>query len=149
MSDCHINIGPIECQLLNLIASTVNSKSGFADTRLQCHQPFSLGVTVEFSGPGAIALMSLSPTIQVEFYAKPLSPEPSKALGSIVVQALPDVLVYTPTLMLSAPQSIGLSAKVIYRIGAVLRVGAPEGPSIVHGFTEALTIEIYKPKKSK
>lgn len=149
MSDCHINIGPIGCQLYNLTASAISAKSEFAETRLPNNQPFSLQVTVEFSGPGAIALMSLSPTIQVEFYAKPLGPEPSKALGSIAVPAIPEELIYTPTLMLSAPKSIGFHAKMIYQIGAVLRVGSPDGPSIVHGFTEALTIEIYTPKNSK
>ena len=149
MSDSHINIGPIGCQLFNLTASAFSANSGFSETRLPNDQPFSLQVTVEFSGPGAIALMSLNPTIRVEFYAKPLSPESSVALGCIAVLAIPEVLVYTPTLMLSAPKSIGFRSEVIYQIGAVLRVGSTDGPSIVHGFTEALTIEIYTPKGSK
>ena len=149
MSDSHINIGPIGCQLSNLTASAIGTESEFAETRLPSNQPFSLQVTVDFSGPGAIALMSLSPTIQVEFYAKPLGPESPKALGRIAVPAISEELVYTPTLMLSAPKSIGLHAKMIYQIGAVLRVGSQDGPSIVHGFTEALTIEIYTPKASK
>lgn len=149
MSDSHINIGPIGCQLSNLTASAISAKSEFAETRLPNNQPFSLQVTVELSGPGAISLMSLSPTIQVEFYAKPLSSDSSKMLGSVAIMALPEVLAYKPTLMLSAPQAIGFHSKMIYQIGAVLRVGTLDGPSLVHGFTEAFTIEIYKPKASK
>ena len=92
---------------------------------LQDDQPFSLQVTVEFSGPGANALMPLAPTIQVEFYAKPLSPDLGRVLGTIKVIPLPTVLTYTPTLNLSPPRSIGLRPKTLYCIGAVLRVGAP------------------------
>ena len=143
MSDSHVNVGPIGCQLYNLTVFTANTKSAFPETVLQPHQPFSLKVTVEFSGPGAIALMPLAPTIQVEFYAKPLSPDPAMVLGNIEMMALPGTLTYMPTLTLGSPQSIGWHTKTIYRIGAVLRVGAPDGPSLINGFIETLTIEIY------
>ena len=150
MSDSHINVGPIGCQLSNLTVFTTNAKPEFSETALQDHQPFSLQVTVEFSGPGAIALMPLAPTIQVEFYVKPLSPELGRVLGAIEVMPLPTVLTYTPTLNLGPPQSIGLHPKTLYRVGAVLRVGAPNWPSLINGFTETLTLEIYTvPKTAK
>ena len=143
MSDSHVNVGQIECELSNLTVFTANAKSKFPETVLREHQPFSLKVTVDFSGPGAIALMPLAPMIYVEFHAKPLSPEPAMVLGHIAAKAIPGVWTYTPTLNLGSPRSMGLRPKTIYRIAAVLRVGAPEGPSLINGFTEELTIEIY------
>jgi hypothetical protein len=110
---------------------------------LQGNQPFSLQVTVEFSGPGAIALMPLSPAIQVSFYTKPLGPEAGVDLGSLVIHTKPGVFTYTPTLTLGSPFSIGLKAKMLYRLGAALRVGAPEWPSLITGYTEEVTVELY------
>lgn len=112
-------------------------------TTLQGDQPFSLKVTVEFSGSGAIALMPLSPSIQVEFYAKPLSPDPGIALGHVAIKTMPDVFSYPLVLALTSPLSLGMKPKTIYNIGSVLRVGAPEWPSLIHGFTEELTVEVY------
>lgn len=149
MSESHVNVGPITCQLSELKVSVANAPAAFSETILQGNQPFSLQVTVEFSGSGAIALMPLSPSIQVKFFTKPLSPEPGMELGSIEVLTRPGVFVYTPTLSLGAPLSIGLRPGTIYRIGAVLRIGAPDWPALISGFTEELTIEIYIPPEEK
>ena len=143
MSDSHVNVGPIACRLSNLTVFTINANPAFSETVLQDNQPISLAVTVEFSGPGAIALMPLLAAIQVEFYAKPLSPELGIKLGNIEVVTQPEVLTYTPILNLGSPLSMGLKSGIIYRIGAVLRVGAPKWPSLINGFTEEVTIEIY------
>lgn len=143
MSDSQVNVGAIVCQLSNLTVFTANAQHGFSETVLQGHQPFSLQVTVEFAGPGAIALMPLSLAVQVEFYTKPLGPESGMILGTTALHTQPDVLTYAPTLALGSPLSVGLKADTIYRVGAVLRVGAPKWPSLVNGFTEELTIEIY------
>jgi hypothetical protein len=145
MSDSHVNVGPIACQLSSLTVFTTNASTASSETVLQGNQPFSLTVTVEFSGSGAIALMPLSPAIQVKFFAKPLSPDQGMALGSVELMTRPEVLLYTPTLSLGAPLSIGLRTETIYRIGAVLRVGASDWPALISGFTEELTIEIYIP----
>lgn len=64
-------------------------------------------------------------------------------LGKVDVRATPDVLTYPLTLMLPPPTSLGLHPKKIYCIGAILRVGNPDWPSLINGFTEELTIEIY------
>ena len=143
MSESYVNIGPISCRLSNLIVSTDNGNPDFSATVLQGNQPFSLQVTVEFSGPGAIALMPLSPAIQVSFYTKPLGPEAGVDLGSLVINTKPGVFTYTPTLTLGSPFSIGLKAKMLYRLGAALRVGAPEWPSLITGYTEEVTVELY------
>ncbi|MEB3314397.1 MAG: hypothetical protein VKL98_09655 [Cyanobacteriota bacterium] len=143
MSESYVNIGPIACRLSNLIVSTDNGNPDFSATVLQGNQPFSLQVTVGFSGPGAIALMPLSPAIQVNFYTKPLGPETGVELGSLVIKTKPGVFNYTPTLTLGSPFSIGLKAKMLYRIGAALRVGARDWPSLITGYTEEVTVELY------
>jgi hypothetical protein len=149
MSESPVNVGPIACQLSNLTVFTANAQTAFSETVLQGYQPFSLKVTVEFSGSGAIALMPLSPAIQVKFFTKPLSPEQGIVLGSVEVMTRPGILSYTPTLNLGPPLSIGLRTGTIYRIGAVLRVGAPDWPALITGFTEELTIEVYIPPDSR
>ncbi|GEM_PF-1984515 len=149
MSNSKINVVPIACHLSNLTVFTTDDNPVLPNTVLQDSQSFSLKVTVEFSGPGAIALMPLAPLIQVEFYAKPLSPDPGMILGNVEVKASPDVLIYPLTLTLPSPAAIGLRAKTIYCIGSVLRVGDPEWPSLINGFTEELTIEVYTSASEK
>ncbi|MGA7934186.1 MAG: hypothetical protein WCA35_11615 [Kovacikia sp.] len=149
MSGSQINVVPIACCLSNLTVFTTDANLVLPNTVLQGNQPFSLKVTVEFSGPGAIALMPLSPSIQVEFYAKPLSPDPGIVLGKVEVKASPDILIYPLTLTLPPPSSIGLQSKTIYCIGSVLRVGNPDWPSLINGFTEELTIEVYASPAAK
>jgi hypothetical protein len=87
--------------------------------------------------------MPLSPAIQVSFYTKPLGPEAGVDLGSLVIKTKPGMFTYTPTLSLGSPFSIGLKAKMLYRIGAALRVGAPDWPSLITGYTEEVTVELY------
>ena len=142
MSDSHINVGPITCQLSELISFIPGTKPAFAETILQADHPFSLQVNVNFAGPGAIALMPLLPAIQVEFYAKPLGPELGQTLGRVEVVAEPHRFIYQPTLHLGPPATVGLLPGNIYLIGAVLRVGALNWPSLINGFTEDLNIEI-------
>jgi hypothetical protein len=143
MSDSHVNVSKIDCQLSNLTVLAANAKPTSSATVLKNDKPFSLHVTVEFSGPGAIALMPFALSVQVEFYAKPLGPKAGIILGTMAISTSPEILIYTPKLTLGPPSSVGLEPKTLYRIGAVLRVGAPDWPSLIHGFTEELTLEIY------
>jgi hypothetical protein len=145
MSNSQVNVVPIQCRLSNLIVSPTDGDPTASETILQEDQPFSLKVTVEFLGSGAIALLSLSPSILVEFYTKLLSPEAGVVLGQVGVKTTPGILVYFPTLTLAPPLAIGLQIKTLYCIGAVLRVGAPNGPSLINGFIEEPIIEIYSP----
>jgi hypothetical protein len=149
MSVSQINVVPITCCLSNLTVFTTDAESVLPNTVLQSNQPFSLRVTVELSGPGAIALMPLSPSIQVEFYAKPLNPDSGIVLGKLEVKTSPDTLIYPLMLTLPPPNSIGLKSKTIYCIGSVLRIGNPDYPALINGFTEGLTIEIYTPSSKK
>ncbi len=148
MSDSHITVVPITCRFSNLKVFTTDANQAFSEAALQGDQPFSLKVTVEFSGPGAIALMPLTPSIQVEFYTKPLSPEPGIVLGKVEIKTSPNLLIYSPVLTLAPPLSIGLRPNTIYCVGAVLRVGAPNWPSLINGYTEELTIEVYTTSES-
>jgi hypothetical protein len=102
-------------------------------------------VTVEFLGSGAIALLSLAPFILVDFYTKPLSPESGVTLGQVKTRTTPGILSYSPTLTLAPPLTLELQTNTLYCIGAVLRVGAPHGPSLINGFIEEPIIEIYNP----
>jgi hypothetical protein len=64
-------------------------------------------------------------------------------LGTVEAKAIPNKMLYPLTLTLPPPASIGLRCETLYCIGSVLRVGAPNWPSLINGFTEELTIEIY------
>lgn len=157
MNAAQANVAPIRCTLSDLTAFTTHSgvaHSGAAsssntpdaickDTILKADQPFSLRVLVEFSESGAIALMPLSPTLTVTFYAKPVPSEPGMTLGESRLEAIANLFTYTPTLSLASPEAIGLKSGSIYRINAVLRVGAPDCPALIVGIIEGLTIQIY------
>lgn len=143
MSDSKINVVPIACSLSNLTVFPVNARQSLPNTVLPGNQPFALQVTVEFSGPGAIALMPLSPSIQVEFYAKPLGPELGMTLGKVEVKTRPGIVTYPLDLTLPPPASLGFRPQTVYSIGSVLRVGDPNWPSLINGFTEELTVEVY------
>jgi hypothetical protein len=143
MSESHISVSQLDCHLSRLTVAAAHIKPTSSATVLKSHTPFSLKVSVEFSGPGAVALMPLSMVVQVEFYAKPLGPGNGIVLGKASVSTSPDVLTYTPELQLGSPLAIGLQVKTVYRIGAVLMVGAPDWPSFIHGVTEELSVEIY------
>lgn len=69
-------------------------------------------------------------------------------LGKVEVKASPDTLIYSPMLTLAPPSSIGLRPKTLYSVGAVLQVGAPDWPSLINGFTENLTLEVYGSSRS-
>jgi hypothetical protein len=144
MSDSQINVLPIACRLSNLTVFTTDADAEFPNTVLKDNQPFSLKVMVEFFGPGAIALVPLSPAIQLEFYIKPLGPDLGMVLGKVEIKTIPDLLVYSATLTVAPPTSIGLRPKTIYCVGVTLRVGSPDWPSLISGFTEELTLEVYR-----
>jgi len=149
MNGSQISIVPVACRLSNLTVFTEDADLDFPSTILKDNQPFSLKVTVEFLGPGAIALVPLSPSIQLEFYVKPLSPDPGMVLGKVEIKTIPNLLIYSPTLTVAPPISIGLRSKTTYCVGATVRVGSPDWPSLINGFTEELTIEVYRASSEK
>jgi hypothetical protein len=144
MDNCQISIAPIRCVFSRLTVFTTNPDSGVPDTILGANQPFSLRVSVEFEGAGAIALLPLAPTIAVNFYAKSLTTDPDMTLGEVKIGAIANLFSYAPTLSIASPQSIGLVPGSLYRISAVLRVGAPDYPALIVGAIEDLAIQVYE-----
>ncbi len=142
-----VNVIPITCSFtqLNVLIDSeeANSATILPATILRDDQAFSLQVLVTLGGPGAIALLPLQPTIQVEFYAKPFGPEVGTVLGEVELATEAQVFTYTPTLKMGSPTAVGLTSPGLYKIGAILRVGAPNAPALINGYLEELAIEVY------
>lgn len=142
MNEAHVVVTSVTCRLSDLIAFGKNS--GTPETVFSDGEPVMVVVTVEFSGSGAIALMPLKPSIQVDFYAKCFGPGEELELGCVTVEAATKQLVYKPTLVLSRGLgTAGLVSDKIYKISALIRVGSPGYPSLVTGFIEGLVIQTY------
>lgn len=140
MEDAAFRIIPIECRLSQLRAIATSAHD--VVTALQANQPFSLHITVEFLRSTAIALLRLSPQIRVDFYAKPITGGEGYELGTVAIAAT-DQLIYDIEHPLDSPDTLGLTQGHIYHIGAILRVGAAEGPALLSGIAESLMLEIY------
>lgn len=110
---------------------------------LSQEQLFQARVTVEFGGPGAIALMPLCLPIKVNFFAEPYGLGSKIELGNTFVNTSAGILTYTLTLAAVKPTTVGLVPEEIYQLTAVLRVGAPNWPAFVTGFIEGLAIQTY------
>lgn len=147
MENVTTRIIPIECRFSQLQA--IAPSSHHPVTALQLDQPFSLQVTVEFLSSVAIALLRLSPQIRADFYAKPIASGDGYELGTVAIAAQPDQLTYTLHHSLDAPDELGLLKHGLYRIGAILRVGAPDGPALLSGILESLVLELYPGESSR
>lgn len=143
MKGTQVNIAPITCQLCNLTVFTTDPEAEYPETILRQVEPFSLQVTVEFGGSGAIALMPLCLSIQVNFFAEPCGLGSQVELGHTSVDTSARCFTYTPTLAVATPAAIGLVSEAIYQITAVLRVGATNSPALITGFIEGLLIQTY------
>lgn len=137
------HVAPITCKLSNLTVFTTDADVEYPETILSQDESFSLQVTVEFGGPGAIALVPLGLPIQVNFLAEPYGLGSKIELGSTSVDTSARVLTYTPTLVVAKPAAIGLVTEEIYQVRAVLRVGAPNSPALITGLLEGLVIQTY------
>ncbi len=143
MANAHVTVLPIGCNLSLLIHSH-QFESESSGGAIEPDQPFSLSARVEIHGAGAIALVALAPTITAEFYAKAIGPGEDVAIGQADVQATVGTYVYHPTLAVQSPSSTGLHTSRIYRLGVLVRIGAPALPSLIHGYIEPLTLEVYQ-----
>ena len=152
MNSIQTSIVPFTCRFYDLTIFAQGSGRTTPDTILKEDQPFSLQASVEFVGSGAIALLCLTPSIQIDFYAKPCGRGDDVDLGAATITAVADQFTYTPTLEIDSPVSVGLTPKTLYRISALMRVGAPNCPALICGVLEDLIVEIYTasrlPKKS-
>ena len=147
MKNTQVSVVPFTCRFSHLTVFAQDSDGTTPDTLIKEAQPFSLRASVEFVGSGAIALLCLNPAIQVDFYAKPCGRGEDVDLGTVAVTAVADQVIYTPTLELGAPVSVGLTARTLYRISALLRIGAPDCPALICGVIEDLMVEIYAVSK--
>lgn len=143
MKGSHVQVAPINCTLSNLTIFTTSPDTEHPKTILHQHESFSLQVTVEFGGCGAIALMPLSLCIKVSFFAEPCGLGSKLELGDTSVDTSAKLFTYTPTLAIATPTSVGLVAEEIYQVTAVLRVGAANSPALIIGFIDGLIIQTY------
>lgn len=88
--------------------------------------------------------MPLAMTIQVEFFAKAHGARDSLDLGQAKLSTQAGVLVYQPTLTITkGPAAVGFLPQKLYRITAVLQVGAATGPAFITGYLKTATIQTY------
>ncbi|WP_215618873.1 hypothetical protein [Leptothoe kymatousa] len=111
--------------------------------------PFSVQITLAFEATNAIALLALAPTIQVDFYMKPLQAGATIDLGTSTLIADSQQSLYTLQLALTPPAELNLTTDKVYHLGAVVRVGAPAHPALLCGVLEAEhPLQIYTPRAS-
>ena len=149
--DVYIDSLPIRCHLYGLSVSQSNHESddeGLLDSIVMSDRPFSVQVTVEWLGNTAIALLMLRPELSVDFFAKPIAIGNAIELGTVTHFTSPKERTYRPTLEVQSPIACGLNAG-LYHLGAVLRVGAEEGPALVCGAIEGVVTEIFTPHNNK
>lgn len=141
MMGSDVTIAPIACTLSDLLAFTTNPE--LSETIVGPNEPFGLRVRVEFSRSGAISLVPLGLTIQVDFFAKAHGTKETVELGSTHMTTQAGTLIYYPTLTIAGATTAGLQPKKVYRISALLQAGAPQGPALITGYTKTLTIQTY------
>jgi hypothetical protein len=143
MPDAQVNIAYPTCELSNLMAFTADP--GEMATIIRYNEPFSLQVTVKFGGVGAIALMPLALHLKVDFSAKPVGAGDEIEIGTVTETTVAGLFAYSPTLKIAkGPRSVGLLSEKVYRVTALLQGGAAEGPALIVGIIDPLTIQIYK-----
>ncbi len=121
MKGTQANAVLITCKLSNLCVFTTDPDAEYPETILNQDEPFSLRVTVEFSGTGALALIPLCLSIQVNFFAEPCGFGSKVELGHTSVDTSAKLFTYTPTLTVATPATVGLVSEAIYQITGVLR----------------------------
>lgn len=143
MKGTQVSVAPITCQLSNLTVFTTEADAEYSDIIIKQDESFAVSVTVQFVGSGAIALMPLGMSIKVNFLAEPYGIGSKIELGDTSVKTSAETFIYTPTLAIAKPTSVGLVRETIYQVIAVLRVGAPDWPAWITGFIEGLAIQTY------
>ncbi|MEM9003317.1 MAG: hypothetical protein AAGE59_07295 [Cyanobacteria bacterium P01_F01_bin.86] len=143
MDNAQVNVVPVTCRLSDLTVSTTESDKSTTAAILKADDPFVLHVLIEFQGMGAIALLSLAPTIRATFAAKPFGPGTEVILGQTVIDTNPEQFAYPMHLRVESPQSLGLTFGTVYRVSTLLCIGAPNSPALINGFIQGLAMEIY------
>lgn len=154
MSSVNIHSLPIICKAYGL--SVVTGSSDVAQTIVPYDAPFTVQIALAFDDSNSIALLALGPTVQVDFYVKPLQAGSTLDLGSSTLTANGHQSIYTALLEVTSPSELQLMANRVYSLGALVRIGAPDHPALLCGVVEGLMIQIHaikdsspEPKKSK
>lgn len=147
MSSVHIHSIPISCQLDELCVVTAHSPEDLTHTVLPSDDAFSVQVSLAFLGTNARSLLALAPTIQVDFYAKPLQAGATIDLGTTVLDTVLQQMSYTAALHLGSPRESNLTKATVYRIGALVRIGALEQPAMLCGVLDDLIVQIHRPQQ--
>ncbi|MEM7062577.1 MAG: hypothetical protein AAF572_05370 [Cyanobacteria bacterium P01_B01_bin.77] len=143
MSSVSVHSVPILCQIFDLAIVTAHSDQPSTETILRHDEPFSVQVSLGFQGNNAIALLALTPIMQVDFYARPLQAGSTLDLGVATLETMVDSMSYTAVLHLDTPSKTGLTAAAVYRIGALVRIGALEQPALLCGVLEDLVVQVH------
>lgn len=140
--DSRTRIAAFACALSELTA--LAKDSGQSESIFNLTDPVILSVTVEFSGSGAIALMPLSPSIQIDFLAKSFHHREELELGCVALSTMPKQLIYTPAISLpNGLGAVGANPDQAYFISALVRVGAKGFPALITGMIDGLIIQLY------
>ncbi|MEM6251657.1 MAG: hypothetical protein AAF821_01935 [Cyanobacteria bacterium P01_D01_bin.156] len=109
--------------------------------------PFTAQVALSFDASNAVALLALNPTIQIDFYIKPLQAGSTIDVGNIALVTNSQERLYTLQLDIASPAELNLDKSKVYRLGALVRIGAPENPALLCGVVEELMIQLYTSEK--
>lgn len=143
MSSINIHSLPIACKVHGLSVLIAHSNEAFTQAIVPYDAPFAVQVALTFEDSNAIALLALQPTIQVDFYMKPLQAGSTIDLGTSIQATDSHQCLYTLCLETTSPSELNLSAHQVYRLGALIRIGAPEQPALLCGVVEDIMIQIH------
>lgn len=142
MQPSSVTIASFSCKLSELTAYAQDADQ--VETIFELNQPFWLKGQIEFGESGAIALLALQPTLRMEFFAKAVGLPEELRLGEVMIACHPDQLRYEPVLSLPGGLAkVGGVTETVYKISALVRVGASRYPAMVTGVMEALLIQTY------
>ncbi len=141
-ADAQSNVAPIDFKISNL---SVSSLGPDPDSILKLDEAFELSVDLEFVGSGAAALVAAELPVKVTFYAESIGPGAEVTLGSTTIETKCNQLKYTVTLKVASPKTVKMDPELLYKIAAIVRVGATYCPALINGFISAVGLQVYSP----
>ncbi|MEL6224132.1 MAG: hypothetical protein AAFR31_15975 [Cyanobacteria bacterium J06627_8] len=134
---------PVRCRVYGLsLKQSDNHEHEETEQIVLSDRPVSVQLTVEFLGNSAIALLMLEPTLSIELLAKSVSTGETWELGKLSQTMTPKERMYAPVLDLEPPTQCGLDVGM-YRLTAIVRIGAPDGPALLSGLIEDNRFEVF------
>lgn len=137
-----VSIAAVHCGLSDLAA--VAKTTGQPETIFHIAEPVLISVTIAFSGSGAVALLPLTPMIQVNFFARSIQQRERLELGTVNLPTQSQQFIYSPAIAVSEGlAAIGVVPDQAYHLSALVRVGATGFPALITGVIEGLLIQTY------